>query len=97
MQQLSAQQEIVQKIMFGNFTNDELNGIVEAIKFARASITKQNIRTLRAGANVQFTSSKTGKNITGEVTKVGRKFLIIREHGLSYGNWRVPANMVEVI
>ena len=97
MTQLSAQQQIVQQIIFGNFTNQELNGIVEAVKFARASITKLNIRTIRAGTSVQFTSSKTGKNITGEVTKVGRKFLIIREHGFSYGNWRVPANMVEVI
>lgn len=97
MQQLSAQQQIVQQIMFGNFSNEELNGIVEAIKFARASITKANIRTIRAGTSVQFTSSKTGKNITGEVTKVGRKFLVVREHGMSYGNWKVPANMVEVI
>jgi hypothetical protein len=97
MKQLSAQQQICQQIMFGNFDNDELNGIIDAIKFARANIVKANIRSIRAGASVQFKSSKTGKNITGEVTKVGRKFLVIREHGLSYSNWRVPANMVEVI
>ena len=97
MKALTAQQQVCHQIMFGNFTNDELNGIVEAIKFARASITKANIKTIRTGTSVQFTSSKTGKNVTGEVTKVGRKFLIIREHGVSYGNWRVPANMVEVI
>lgn len=96
MKQLSAQQQICQQIMFGNFTNDELTGIIEAIKFARSNLTKTNIRAIRAGSNVEFTSSKTGKNITGEVTKVGRKFLIIREHGFSYGNWRVPANMVTV-
>ena len=96
MQQLTTQQ-IVQHIMFGNLSNEQLNNIMDAVKFARANITKSNIRTIRAGTSVQFTSSKTGKNITGEVTKVGRKFLIIREHGFSYGNWRVPANMVEVI
>ena len=97
MNQLTAQQQIIHQIMFGNFTNDELNGIVEAVRFARASITKLNIRTIRSGTTVKFTSNKTGKNITGEVTKVGRKFLIVREHGYNFGNWRVPANMVEVI
>lgn len=97
MKQLNAQQQICQQIMFGNFSNEELNGIIEAVKFARASIAKANIRSIRPGTSVQFTSSKTGKNITGEVTKVGRKFLIVREHGMNFGNWRVPANMVEVI
>ena len=97
MKQLSAQQQVCQQIMFGNFTNDELNGIAEAIRFARASITKANISTIRPGCSVQFKSSKTGKNITGDVTKVGRKFVVVREHGMSYGNWRVPANMLEII
>lgn len=97
MKQLSAQQQICQQIMFGNFSNDELNGIVQAIQFARSSIAKANIATIRAGSNVEFTSSKTGQKVTGQVTKVGRKFLTVREHGMSWGNWRVPANMVEVI
>jgi hypothetical protein len=97
MKQLSTQQQICQQIMFGNFTNEELNGIVDALKFARANLVKSTIRSITTGVNVQFTSSKTGKNITGQVTKVGRKFLVVREHGMSYGNWRVPANMVEVI
>lgn len=92
-----SQQDVIKYIMFGNLTNDQLNNIVDAVRFVRANIAKVNIRTIRAGANVQFTSSKTGKNITGEVTKVGRKFLTVREHGMSWGNWRVPANMVEVI
>lgn len=96
MNQLSSQQQVCQQIMFGNFTNDELNGIIEAIKFARANITKANIRTIRAGSTVKFTSSKTGKVVTGEVTKVGRKFLIVRESG-TFGNWRVPASMVEAV
>ena len=97
MQQLTHQQQIVQHIMFGNLSNEQLNNIIDAVKFARANIARVNISTIRAGTSVQFTSSKTGKNITGEVTKVGRKILIIGEHGVSYGNWRVPANMVEVI
>ena len=97
MKQLSAQQQVCQQIMFGNFTNDELNGIAEAIRFARSNITKANISAIRAGVNVQWKSSKTGKTVTGEVTKVNRKFVLVREHGLNFSNWRVPANMLEVI
>ena len=97
MKQLTAQQQVCQQIMFGNFTNDELNGIAQAIQFARASITKANINSIRAGISVQWKSSKSGKTVTGEVTKVGRKFVVVREHGMSFSNWRVPANMLEVI
>ena len=97
MKQLSEQQQICQQIMFGNFTNDELNGIAEAIRFARSNITKANISAIKAGISVQWKSSKSGKTVTGEVTKVGRKFVVVREHGMSYGNWRVPANMLTVV
>ena len=97
MKQLTAQQQVCQQIMFGNFTNEELNGIAQAIQFARASITKANISSIRAGAHVEWKSSKTGKTVTGEVTKVGRKFVVVREHGMSFSNWRVPANMLTVI
>ena len=52
---------------------------------------------IKAGISVQWKSSKSGKTVTGEVTKVGRKFVVVREHGMSFSNWRVPANMLEVI
>jgi len=96
MQQNTLEQ-IRSQIMFGTFTYDEINTILQACQFARAQIARQNIRSVRAGSNVQFWSSKTGKNITGQVTKVGRKFLTVREHGMMFHTWRVPANMVEVV
>ena len=83
-------------IINGSFTNDDLNDIIEAVKFARTQLGRKTLWSIRVGSSVEFTSSKTGKLITGEVTKVGRKNLVIREHGVSYGNWRVPANMVKV-
>ena len=89
--------EIAKAIRIGNFSNEDLNQIVDSIKFARADLMHQNIRTLSVGASVQFTSSKTGKNVTGEVKKINRKFVIVREHGMNFGNWRVPANMLTVI
>ena len=88
--------EITDALIFGNLTNQELDHVVEAVKYARAKLGRATIRTITVGSNVQFINSRTGRNITGQVTKIGRKNLVVREHGFSYGNWRVPANMVEV-
>ena len=33
----------------------------------------------------------------GTVEKINRKFIIVRENGKAFGNWRVPANMLTVV
>lgn len=78
-------------IIAGNFTNDQLNSIGDAIKFARAQIANQNKFTLVKGTQVKFTNSRSGQTVTGSVEKVNRKFIIVKS-GLT--NWRVPANML---
>ena len=83
-------------IMFGNFTNEELTSIIDAVKFARASIANQNKRALTLGTIVKFTSSRTGMPVTGTVEKINRKFIIVRETN-KLSNWRVPANMLTVV
>lgn len=85
-------QTINAEILQSNFSNDELNSILDAVKFARSRIIQKNIFTLRAGANVKFTSSKTGMMVTGKVSKVGRKYVQVTT---PQGLWRVPANMLE--
>jgi hypothetical protein len=79
-------------IIAGNFTNDQLNSIGDAIKFARAQIANQNKFTLVKGSMVKFTNSRSGQTVTGTVDKVNRKFIIVKS-GLT--NWRVPANMLQ--
>lgn len=83
--------EINQAILSGVFTNDQLDSIVDAVKFARAQITNKNKYTLVVGTNVKFTS-RTGAPVIGNVTKVNRKFIIVRS-GMT--NWKVPANMLQ--
>ena len=95
MERLSQIQQINQAIMFGNFTNDELNSIGDAIKFSRSQIVNQNKREMRVGTLVKFTSSRTGMPVTGTVQKINRKFIIVRETN-KLSNWRVPANMLSV-
>jgi hypothetical protein len=91
MERLTEIQQINSSIMFGSFTNDQLDSILMAVKFARNQILKQNKFTLVRGAKVKFTSSRTGQTVIGEVTDVKRKFAHVRA-GMT--NWRVPMNML---
>ena len=56
-------------IMQGNFTNEELNSIGDAMRFARAQLVVRNKSVLTIGSNVKFTSSTRG-TISGVVKKI---------------------------
>ena len=86
--------DINSAIMFGDFTNDELNSIGDAIRFRRSQLTTQTRRSLSLGCAVKFTNSRTGQLVTGKVNKINRKFVIV-DAGLT--RWRVPANMLEAV
>jgi hypothetical protein len=83
--------DINQTIMFGTWTNDELTSIIDAVKWNRAQLTQSTKRSLRVGDNVNFTSSKTGRNTTGVVMKIAIKYVTVKT---MTGLWRVPANML---
>lgn len=85
-------QQVNSAIMFGDFTNDQLNSILAAIKFRRGQLTQQTKRAITLGGTVQFTSSRHGQTFTGTVEKIARKFVTVRT---SHGLWRVPASMLE--
>jgi Tfp pilus assembly protein FimT len=99
MERLTQIQQVNQAIMFGNFTNVELDSIISAIKFARAQIVNQNKQSMTVGTPVKFVSSRDGRTVLGTVKKVNRKFILVTEQkagSLIGGTWRVPANMLEV-
>ena len=81
-------------IIQGNLTNDELTTVIEAVKYARSRLQKQVKNALMIGDNVNFTSSKTGQNVTGVVTKIAIKYVTVKT---ATGAWRVPANMLSKI
>jgi small-conductance mechanosensitive channel len=81
-------------ILQGSFTNDQLTSIIDSVKFARARLTDQTKRSLSIGDNVNFTSSKTGRNVTGVVMKIAIKYVTVKT---IQGAWRVPANMLSKI
>jgi hypothetical protein len=85
-------QTVNAEILAGNFTNEQLSSIIDAVKFARARLTEQNKRSLRLGGVVKFTSTKSGITMQGTVDKIAIKFVTVRT---PQGLWRVPANMLE--
>ena len=88
-------QEVNTAIMFGNFTNDQLTSIVNAVQYARAQLGKQKIRTFTKGDTVKFTSAKRGGLVVqGTVTKVAIKYVTVKDGSML---WKVPANMLEAV
>jgi len=81
-------------IMQGQLTNDELTSVIDAVKFARARLTRQVKSGFMVGDNVNFNSTKLGKNVTGVITKIAIKYITVRT---AAGLWRVPANMLTKI
>lgn len=84
-------QEINSAISFGNFTNEDLDTIIQAIKYRRSQMAKSNIRSFWQGDNVKFVHPKTGRTHYGVVTKVNIKKIVVREGN---SNWNVPANLL---
>lgn len=87
-------QEINSTIMFGDLTNDELDSVISAIKFRRASLTRNVRRNLSVGDNVKFTSNRTGQTYTGTVERVKIKYVLVKT---AQNRFNVPANMLTVV
>jgi hypothetical protein len=83
--------EIAHYIRFTSWTNDDINKFVEAVKSARAQLTRQNIWSFAVGDRVCFNSTRCGF-VTGTVEKVAIKYVTVRT---SRGLYRVPANMLK--
>lgn len=81
-------------IIRGRFSNDDLVSIIEAVKYARSRLARATKASLAVGDSVNFTSSKTGQNVTGIVTKIAIKYVTVKTPN---GLWKVPANMLTVV
>jgi len=86
--------EVNQAIMLQEWTNTELASMIDAVKWNRERLAKRVKYSLQIGDNVNFTSSKTGRNVTGVVMKVAIKYVTVKT---IQGLWRVPANMLSKI
>ena len=82
---------VTRSIMFGDWTNKEINDMIEAIKYARTRLATQTKNSISVGSAVKFTD-RSGKTYQGTVTKIMQKNAVVKT---MYGNYRVPANMLE--
>ena len=87
-------QDINSAIIAGNWTNRDLESMIDAVKFARSKLTNQVKFSIKIGDNVNWDSTKTGRNTTGVVMKVAQKYVTVKT---VTGLWRVPANMLTKI
>jgi len=82
--------QIAKAIRYTNWTNDDLVKFIDAVKYARAQLTRDNIREFNVGDAVRFNSRKHGL-IGGIVEHVAIKYVTVRSPA---GLFRVPANML---
>jgi len=92
MSQLSIQ-DVNSAIMFGSFTNEQLNSIASAIKYRRGQVAKENKQSIGLGDVVKFVNPRSGRTHQGNVVKINIKNVKVRE-GIT--TWNVPANMLTV-
>ena len=92
MSQLSIQ-DVNSAIMFGSFTNEQLDSILCAVKYRRAQVGRDTKRSLMPGDVVKFTHPRTGRVHQGNVVKINIKNVKVRD-GIT--TWNVPANMLTV-
>jgi len=84
--------EINQAIMSGNLTNQQLDSVAAAVRFARAELTRKNKYQFNLGSQVKFTSNRDGRTYFGTVKKIAIKYITVNTGNLLY---KVPANMLE--
>lgn len=84
-------QEIQSAILNTTMTIDDINVLVEAIKFKRTLIGKEVARSLELGSRVKFTDSRDGRVITGTLEAIKIKNASV---STTAGRYRVPLAML---
>ena len=84
--------QINSAILQGNFTNEQLNSILDAVKFARTQLRDQVRRELKIGELVQFKSTRNGMVYKGTLESIKIKNAIVET---PVGRYKVPMNMLE--
>lgn len=87
--------EISRAIIAGKFNNEQLNTIIDAVRFAKSQLGKETKRSLSVGCTVKYRSTKMGREVTGIVQKIAIKYVTVDiGAGVMY---RVPAAMLEAV
>ena len=86
--------QVTQAIMFGDFTNEQLNAITQAMKYRRAQLSTEAKRSMAPGVVVKFYHPKQERDITGTVNRIKQKYILV---DTAQGRYNVPANLLETV
>jgi lactam utilization protein B len=75
--------------------SSDINKIVEAVKMRRDQLHFKSTQNFKAGDRVEFTSSRSGRVITGSVIKVKIKYILV--HSDNNQRWNIPGGMLRPI
>jgi hypothetical protein len=85
---------VTQAIMYGNFSNEDLEAVSQAIRYRRAQLGREVKRAMAPGVAVKFYHPKQGRNITGTVNRIKQKYILV---DTAQGRYNVPANLLETV
>lgn len=90
--------QINSAIIAGSFTNDQLNSIADAVKFARSRIAQKTKGAITLGTKVQFMDPRTLAIHQGTVSKIKIKNILVNCSTYGRGGLvSVPANMLSMV
>ena len=76
-------------------SSDQINQIIDAIKLQQTFVARNAARSVQVGSVVTF-EGRRGNTVTGEVTKVNQKTIVVRDQA-TQAQWKVTASMVTAI
>jgi hypothetical protein len=85
--------QIVNELMSGTLTNEDIEQVAQALKYARAQVGKTIKRQLTPGVSVKFYHPKQNFYIAGKVNRIKQKYVLV---DTAQGRYNVPANLLEM-
>ena len=85
---------VTQAIMYGNFSNEDLEAVSQAIRYRRSQLGREVKRAMAPGVAVKFYHPKQGRDITGTVNRIKQKYILV---DTAQGRYNVPANLLETV
>ena len=74
---------------------DAVDRVISAVKMRRDQLHFANTKTFKTGDRVEFTSSRTGAVLSGTVSRVKIKYVVVNcDNGQT---WNIPGGMLRPI
>jgi hypothetical protein len=83
--------EVIAYLVSAELKAEEINRIIEAVRFARGKVGQQNRKEFKINDNVKF-KGRSGQYEYGKIVKINRKRFVVE---VNWRQWNVPMNMIE--